>query len=187
VTGSTAAVILAAGSGRRMGGPKALLCVGGETLLRRMARVALEASCAPVLAVVGDWAPGLDDMAVQVHVNPGAAEGMASSLRLGIAALPMATKAALILTVDQPGVDAALLKSLLGLAARDPDRPAVCAYADTLGIPAVVPRRLFAELKNLHGEQGAKSILLREGAVALPFPEGAFDLDTPADLDRLRR
>ena len=41
----TAAVILAAGAGRRMGGPKALLRVGGETLLRRAARAALEAGC----------------------------------------------------------------------------------------------------------------------------------------------
>jgi molybdenum cofactor cytidylyltransferase len=187
VTGPTAAVILAAGSGRRMGGPKALLRLGGETLLRRMVRVALEAGCAPVLAVVGDWDPGLDDLAVQVLVNAGAAEGMASSLRLGIATLPEETEAALILTVDQPAVDAALLNSLLALAAKDPDRPTVCAYADTLGIPAVVPRRLFAELESLHGEQGAKPILLREGAATLPFPEGAFDLDTPEDVERLRR
>jgi molybdenum cofactor cytidylyltransferase len=170
-----------------MGGPKALLRVGDETLLRRAARVALEAGCAPVLAVVGDWDPGLEGLAVRVQVNPGTAEGMASSLRLGIAALPMETEAALILTVDQPAVDAALLRSLLALAARDPDRPAACAYADTLGIPAVVPRRLFAELTALRGEQGAKAILQREGAVALPFPEGAFDLDTPEDLGRFRR
>jgi molybdenum cofactor cytidylyltransferase len=187
VTDSTAAVILAAGSGRRMGGPKALLRLGDETLLRRMARVALEAGCAPVLAVVGDWAPALDDLAVQILVNAGAAEGMASSLRLGIAALPLESEAVLLLTVDQPAVDAVLLRALLALAARDPDRPALCAYADTLGIPAVVPRRLFTELKTLHGEQGAKPILLREGAVALPFPEGALDLDTPEDLARLRR
>jgi len=187
VTGATAAVILAAGSGRRMGSPKALLRVGSETLLRRMARVALEAGCAPVLAVVGDWAPGLDDLAVHVLVNAGAAEGMASSLRLGIATLPMETETALILTVDQPAVDAGLLRSLLALAARDPDRPALCAYAGTVGIPAVVPRRLFAELEGLRGEQGAKPILQREGAATLPFPEGAFDLDTPEDLENFKR
>jgi molybdenum cofactor cytidylyltransferase len=187
VIGSTAAVILAAGSGRRMGEPKALLRIGDETLLQRMARVALEAGCTPVVAVVGDWDPGLGDLAIRLLVNPATAEGMASSLRLGIAALLMDTGAALILTVDQPAVDATLLRSLLALAASDPDRPAACAYADTLGIPAVVPRRLFPELKALRGEQGAKPILLREGAMALPFPEGAFDLDTPEDLERLRR
>jgi CTP:molybdopterin cytidylyltransferase MocA len=187
VTGSTAAVILAAGSGRRMGGPKALLRIGDETLLRRMARVALEAGCAPVLAVVGDWDPGLGGLAVQVLVNPVVAEGMASSLRLGIATLPPGAEAALILTVDQPAVDAALLRSLLALAGQDPDRPALCAYADTLGIPAVVPRRLFPELKTLRGDQGAKPVLLREGPAALPFPAGAFDLDTPEDLERFRR
>jgi molybdenum cofactor cytidylyltransferase len=112
---------------------------------------------------------------------------MASSLRLGIAALPPEAEAVLILTVDQPAVDAALLRSLLALADRDPDRPTLCAYADTLGIPAVVPRRLFSELEALRGDQGAKTILLRENPAALPFPEGAFDLDTPADLERFRR
>ena len=183
----TAAVILAAGSGRRMGGPKALLRVGGETLLRRTAKVALEAGCAPVVAVVGGWEPDLGDLAVQIRVNTEAAEGMASSLRTGIAALPPETEAVLILTVDQLAVDASLLRGLLALAAADPMRPAACAYAGTPGIPAVFPRRLFPELLALRGDRGAKGILLREDTATLPFPEGELDLDTPEDLDRFRR
>lgn len=183
----TAAIILAAGSGRRMGGPKALLWIEGDTLLRRAARTALEAGCAPVAAVVGAWPPGLDGLDVQTVLNPGADEGMASSLRLGLAALPPDAPAALILAVDQPAVDAVLLRSLLALAARDPERPAACAYAGTLGIPAVLPRRLFPELRALRGDHGAKAILLREDAATLPFPGGAMDLDTPEDLERLRR
>lgn len=183
----TAAVILAAGSGRRMGGPKALLCVGGETLLHRTARAALAAGCAPVIAVIGNWDPGLGDLEVETLFNPEAAEGMASSLRVGIGALPQEMEAALILTVDQPAVDAALLRRLLALAAADPARPAACAYAGTLGIPAVIPQRLFPDLLALRGDRGAKAILLREHTAPLPFPEGVTDLDTPADLDRFRR
>lgn len=182
-----ATMILAAGSGRRMGGPKALLRLGEETLLHRTARVALEAGGAPVLAVVGDWDPGLGDLAVKAILNPEAAEGMASSLRLGIAALPLTAEAVLILAVDQPTVDAALLRRLLALAAADPTRPAACAYAGTLGIPAVLPRRLFPELLALDGDRGAKAILLRENTAALPFPDGEADLDTPPDLDRIKR
>ncbi|WP_243300942.1 nucleotidyltransferase family protein [Geothrix oryzisoli] len=182
-----AAVILAAGAGRRMGGPKALLRLDGETLLRRAARAALGAGCSPVVAVIGTWDPGLAGLEVQTVFNPEAQEGMASSIRLGVAALGPAVEAALLLTVDQPAVDATLLGGLLALAAVDPERPAACAYADTLGIPAVLPRRLFPELLTLRGDRGAKGLLLREGAAALPFPAGADDLDAPGDLDAIRR
>jgi molybdenum cofactor cytidylyltransferase len=180
------AIVLAAGSGRRMGGPKALLTLEGETLLRRTARMAGLAGCRPILAVVGDWEPGALDPVVTVVHNPMAAEGMASSIRAGIAALPPEADAVLLLTVDQPQVDDQLLRRLLALAAADPDRPAACTYGDTLGIPAVLPRRLFPELLALRGDRGAKAIVQREGAAALPFPGGEADLDTPEDLARLR-
>jgi molybdenum cofactor cytidylyltransferase len=181
------ALILAAGSGRRMGGPKALLELEGETLLRRTARVALEAGCRPVLAVVGAWEPGLEGLEVLTLSNPDAAEGMASSIRIGIAALPPETEAVLMLPVDMPAVDGALLRRLLALGAADPLRPAACAYGGTLGVPALLPRRLFPELLALRGDRGAKAILLREKAAPLPFPGGEADLDTPADLERIRR
>lgn len=179
-----AAIILAAGAGRRMGGPKALLSLAGETLLRRASRVALDTGCKPVLAVVGDWEPGLGGLEVRAVPNPDAAEGMASSIRAGLAALPPGTAAVLLLTVDQPAVDAALLRRLLELFQQDPERPAACAYAGTLGVPAIFPRRLFTDLRALQGDRGAKPILLREQAAALPFPEGALDLDGPGDLLR---
>lgn len=180
-----AGVVLAAGSGRRMGGPKALLELDGESLLQRAARLLAEAGCSPVYAVVGDWDPGEVD--AFLVINSEAAEGMASSIRAGVRALPRTAPAALFLTVDQPAVDEPLLRRLLALAATDPDRPAACGYGETLGIPAVVPRRLFPDLLSLQGDRGAKAVLLREQAAVLPFPEGLVDLDTPEDLDRLKR
>ena len=184
---SLAALILAAGAGRRMGGPKALLVVDGETLLRRAARTALAAGCTPVVAVVGPWDPELEDLDVLVVPNPEADEGMASSIRAGLAALPEGVEGVLLLAVDQPAVDGNLLRDLLDLFRRSGGRPAACAYADTLGIPAVLPAHLFPDLRALRGDRGAKAILVREGAAALPFPEGARDLDQPGDLDRIRR
>jgi molybdenum cofactor cytidylyltransferase len=181
------ALVLAAGSGRRMGGPKALLAFEGETLLQRTIRVAEAAGCAPVIAVVGDWDPGPLAGTVSVISNLEAAEGMASSIRAGIAALPPDSEGALILTVDQPSVDTGLLRRLLALAAKDPTHPAASAYGDSLGIPAFLPRRLFPSLLALRGDRGAKAILLREGAATLPFPGGEADLDTPEDLERFRR
>lgn len=185
MTAPLPAVILAAGSGSRMGGPKALLDLGGETLLQRAVRIVRAAGCDPVLAVVGGWDPG--PLGASLVPNPEAAEGMASSIRAGVRALPPEALAALFLTVDQPAVDVPLLCRLLALAAQAPDQPAACAYGNTLGIPAVLPRRLFPELLALTGDRGAKGLLLRETTAALPFPEGIADLDTPADLARLRR
>lgn len=170
-----------------MGGPKALVTLDGETLLRRAARTALGSGCSPVVAVVGPWEPGLDGLEVRVVVNAEAAEGMASSIRAGIAALPAAATAALILTVDQPSVDVALVRRLLALSGEAPDRPVACAYGGSLGVPALVPRRLFPDLLALRGDRGAKPILLREEAATLPFPEAESDLDTPEDLERIRR
>ena len=180
----TAALLLGAGSGRRMGGPKALLILDGEPLLHRAARLALAAGCTPVVAVVGEWEPGLEDLQVQTVVNRSAAEGMASSIRLGIAALPAEVQAVLLLTVDQAEVTSSLLTSLLELAATAPDRPVACAYGGTLGIPAVLPRPFFPELLALQGDRGAKGILLKAATATLPFPGGARDLDTPQDLLR---
>jgi CTP:molybdopterin cytidylyltransferase MocA len=179
-------VILAAGAGRRMGGPKALLEFQGETLLHRALRMARGAGCGPLIAVLGDWDPGPLDPDVCVIRNPEAAEGMAASIRLGTAALPPDAEAVLFLTVDQPAVDVDLLRRLLELGAVDPGRPAACAYSGTLGIPALLPRRLFPDLLALQGDRGAKSILQREGATSLPFPGGEADLDTPADLEGFR-
>lgn len=170
-----------------MGGPKALLVHDGETLLQRTSRIAREAGCDPVIAVVGDWDPGTLGPSVLVVRNPMAREGMASSLRRGIETLPRSARAALVLTIDQPAVDVPLLRRLMEANAADPDRPAACAYAGSLGVPAILPSRLFHELLRLEGDRGAKAILLREDATALPFPEGGLDLDTPEDLERLRR
>ena len=181
------ALILAAGSGRRMGGPKALLTLDGETLLQRAVRVAKAAGFDPVIAVVGEWDPGLLAETVLVIRNLEAAEGMGSSVRAGINALPPDSEGALVLTVDQPSVNADLLRRLLALANTDPARPVACAYGGSLGIPAILPRRLFPDLLDLRGDRGAKAILLRENAATLPFPEGEADLDTPEDFARFRR
>lgn len=166
-----------------MGGPKALLVLDGETLLQRTVRIAQAAGCTPVLAVVGDWDPGALDPSVRVVRNAEAAEGMASSIRAGIAALPGSTAAVLLLAIDQPAVDPPLLGRLLQLhGAQEGTAPVACAYGGRPGIPAIFPARLFPELLGLAGDRGAKPILLRENAPTIPFPEGTWDLDTPEDL-----
>src|SRR5580698_5016379 len=89
-----AALVLAAGASRRLGSPKQMATLGGETLLERSVRVAREAGLMPILVVVGaEWElvlarSSLGD--VVIIVNEEWAEGMASSIRLGVRALELA-------------------------------------------------------------------------------------------------
>jgi molybdenum cofactor cytidylyltransferase len=179
------AIVLAAGASRRLGRPKQLVVVEGETLLRRTVRAAL-ATCAPVLVVVGARAreveASLAGLPVRVVSNPGWEEGMASSIRAGVRALPQGTTAALFLVCDQLAVDRALVARVLAAGQDHPGAVVACAYGQGLGIPALFPARCFPQLLALTGDRGAKALLDVPGVVAVPFPAGSEDVDSPEDL-----
>jgi molybdenum cofactor cytidylyltransferase len=190
-----AAVLLAAGGSRRLGRPKQLVKLAGKSLVRRAAEAALAAGCAPLFVVLGacadEVAAELAGLDARTVANAGHAEGIASSIRAGIAAAGSATPAcdgALLLVVDQPRVDAILLARVLEAfrqgGARD---PVACTYAGSVGVPALFPRSLFPELAALRGDRGARSVLeaRRDAVREVPFAEGGVDIDTPEDLARL--
>jgi molybdenum cofactor cytidylyltransferase len=186
-------VVLAAGASTRLGHPKQLATHEGEPLLRRAALAAVQAGARPVVVVLGAHAPqvapaldGLDD--VTVVVNAEWPTGLASSLGAGLRALGSAScDAALVTLADQPLVDAADLRRLLA-AFGAPARVVAAEYDGTLGVPAIFGREHFAELLALTGDAGAGGWLRRHaGAVtAVPVPNASFDVDTAADLARLR-
>jgi molybdenum cofactor cytidylyltransferase len=186
---SVAAVVLAAGGSSRMGRPKQLLTIGGESLLRRAARTALNVGCDPVVLVLGASAGvlrgDLFDLPVAVVDNADWEAGPGTSVRAGMSALE-AAEAVLFLACDQPFVD---VKHLWGLinAWRASGLPmAASAYADTLGVPALFAASYFARLRNLPACAGAKKLLVSrpEHVAAVSFPAGAIDFDTPADVAR---
>lgn len=115
------AVILAAGSGRRMGkGPKALLDLGGRTFLAHVVACAREGGCDPVVAVIPPGVPELDALAGQLAdhtvTNPHPERGMFASVQLGVeTAFHAAPDAAgcLIFPVDHPRVQPATVQALL--------------------------------------------------------------------------
>ena len=82
---STAGLVLAAGEGRRFGGPKAPAVIDGERLVDRAVRVMREGGCDPVVVVLGAWVG--DVPGAHIVVNDAWSEGMGSSLRVGLAAL----------------------------------------------------------------------------------------------------
>ena len=191
MTGMTvAAIILAAGASRRLGQAKQLVVLHGETMLHRTARLAIEAGCTPVRVVLGAETEAclatLQDLDVQIILNPEWREGMGSSVRAGIASLPLEVDGALLLVCDQPALDSALIVQLLTTHNTAPDRVVASLYSQIRGIPALFPKHLFPTLSELHGDKGARS-MLREGEVLeIPFPEGELDLDRPEDLERLK-
>jgi CTP:molybdopterin cytidylyltransferase MocA len=178
-------VILAAGASRRLGHPKQLVVLDGETLLRRIARTALSGG-GPVTVVTGcraaDMGATLDGLPVTILENPAWEEGMASSIRAGVAALAPGTSGVLLLLCDQPAVDAELLSRLQAAHRADPEAVVACGYGGTLGVPTLIPARHFSRLLALAGDEGARALLREGGAVAVPFPAGEADVDGPEAL-----
>lgn len=189
---NTAAVVLAAGPSRRMGQPKQLLQLAGESLLRRAALTALSSSCTPVLVVLGAHVDrmkreliGLD---VLVEENPVWIDGIGTSVHCGIAALNRHADAdaVVLMLCDQPLVTPQLIDELVAIHRRTGAPIVACEYADTVGVPALFSRALFDELTSITGDTGAKQVIARHAdeVVRVPFPAAAFDVDTPADFAR---
>jgi molybdenum cofactor cytidylyltransferase len=192
-----AAVILAAGASTRLGRPKQLLRIEGESLLRRTARIAVEAGCAPVYVVLGfnaqQMQPELQDLAVQVIVNESWREGMGSSLRAGMEELRKADplpEAVLLLVCDQPRLTADHLRQLLILHTAS-DNPGITAsvYGHKAGVPVVFRSRLFPALLASQGDRGARDLIRAHSTEAqgIPWPEGELDIDRPEDLVTIER
>ena len=149
--------------------------------------MALAASCSPVVVVVGaneeKIRAELAGLAIEIISNENWREGIASSVRAGVEHA-MKSDAVIFLTCDQPVVRPKTLADLIELH-RTSGRPIVAsAYASTLGIPALFDRVCFPDLLALHGDHGAKRIILsrRDEVATYDFPEGAVDIDQPSDL-----
>ena len=128
------------------------------------------------------------DSAAKVVGNSRWYEGMATSLRTGLKAMPRGTRAALLLLVDQPHVDAASLARLVRAWRRRPGVPAAACYEGRVGAPAILPRRRWRALARVEGDRGARALLRGGGALThVEMPEAAFDVDTAADLALLTR
>jgi CTP:molybdopterin cytidylyltransferase MocA len=192
---TVAGIVLAAGASRRLGQPKQLLMLDGETLLERAIRQAAESGADPVFVILGAHSEQIRATVSLTHaipvLNSAWEQGIASSIQAALGALdasaPQAS-GALILTCDQPRLTAAHLRALLQAFAAHP-APAIVAsaYAGILGIPAVFPRQVFADLRALRGDKGARALLMHPPCplLALPFLGGDIDIDEPADLAQL--
>jgi molybdenum cofactor cytidylyltransferase len=191
-----AALVLAAGRSTRMGGPNKLLeTVLGRPLLRHAAEAATGAGLADVLVVTGHQRnaveAALGGLPVRFVANPDYAEGLSTSLRAGVAALPKNVDAVVILLGDMPGVTSDLVRRLA--AAYDPQAGAHIVAPARLGRrgnPVLWGRRFFPELLRVEGDVGGRHLLeLHPEAVREIEAEddGALiDIDTPEALAALK-
>ena len=188
---SCAAIVLAAGASTRLGRPKQLLTIEGESLLWRTARLAIEAGFSPVIVVLGSNAEQFEsqlrDLAVRTVSNPKWPEGMASSLKCGLDAIeklkPVPANL-LILVCDQPKLSLSILQALLNKHRSMNAQITASRYAGIRGVPAIFSRAIFAELTALNGDQGARRVIARDPlrVEEVDFPGGDDDIDTPDDL-----
>jgi len=152
----TAGAVLAAGEGRRFGGPKAPHEVDGERLVDRAVRILREAGCDPVFVILGAWEGNVDN--ALVIVNHGWQEGMASSLRIALKWVNATTEAdhALITLVDLPGLSTEAVQRVL----QAPDGVAVATFHGERGHPVRIPREHFRTLiDTVSGDEGARAFL----------------------------
>ncbi len=194
---NVAAVILAAGRSTRMGGPNKLLAeLGGKTLVRIVTEQALASKASGVIVVTGHQAEqvekALDGLKVKLVRNPDFADGLASSVKAGIAAVPAEADGAVVCLGDMPLIDAHLIDRLIETFAPDRGNLIAVPVSDgRRGNPVLWSRRFFGELMTLDGDIGARHLIARHGeAVAEVAVEGhgAFlDIDTPQALEDARR
>jgi molybdenum cofactor cytidylyltransferase len=185
-----AAVLLAAGSARRMrGADKLLEDVDGAPLIRRAAEALTASRADETLAVLGPGQEGrraaLAGLPVRVVENRSAAEGMASSVRAALAALGPEVDAVALALADMPEVGPAHVDRLI--AAFDPaEGRAICRAATEdgrPGHPVLFGRRFFETLARIEGDAGPRAVLEEHAdlveLVPTPGRGAVVDLDDP--------
>jgi len=195
-----AAIVLAAGRASRFSGgaegkTKLVETFDGKPLVRHVVEAARASGASLVIVVTGHAREkvmaALDGLDVRQAPNPRYAEGTASSVIAGIAAVPNGCAAALVLLGDMPRVGAALCRRLIDEFAKDPDVDAVVPLVEgRRGNPVLVSRALFADVARLTGDEGARKLLMRPGVrvreIVVDDSAAALDIDTPEALTALR-
>jgi molybdenum cofactor cytidylyltransferase len=194
--GPVAAIVLAAGCASRMGSNKLVAELDGEPIVRRTVRAVLGSRARPVVVVTGHEAEAVRSALAGLDVrfvhNPDFADGMSTSLRVGLAAAgAVPIDAALICLGDMPRLEPEHFDTVIdAFRAGDPTEIIVPTADRKRGNPVLWPRRYFAEIAALSGDVGAKALIDRHAdhvrLVVIDDPAILVDVDTPAALAELR-
>ncbi|MBV6432548.1 MAG: Molybdenum cofactor cytidylyltransferase [Bryobacteraceae bacterium] len=185
-------VILAAGASRRMGRPKALLPIGGETFVDRLTRV-FQSCCGEVIIVLGHHAAAIRPRigsAANVAINPDPSRGQLSSLQCALALLPSSADAFLFTPVDCPSILESTVVSLLeALAAHPKTLLAIPRFQGRRGHPAACRASLAPEFLSLPPTAQAREVVHRHADQTIYLdttdPGVLADIDDPQAYNRL--
>ncbi len=183
--------MLAAGSSSRLGSNKLLIELGGEPLVRRAARRALEAGLLPVVVVLGfeaeRVAAAVEGLPVETVRNPRHAEGMHGSLRVGVGHLAGRSEAAVVILADMPFVTSAMLSEVV--ARFRAGAQIVASWYGLVQAPPTLYAREFFPALSFAGPGCGRQVIREHAhlAAALDWPPSLLaDLDRPEDLERIR-
>jgi molybdenum cofactor cytidylyltransferase len=197
------ALVLAAGASSRFragGGSdptKLVANLDGKPMVRRVVETALAAKARPVVVVTGYARDAVEaalaDLDISVALNPKFLSGLASSLSVGLAAMPHDVVGALVLLGDMPRIEPRLIEALIdAFLARKDALAAVPVREGRRGNPVLLSRGLFERAMRLTGDEGARKLigaLSRSELVEVEAPDMGvtFDVDTPDDLVAAQR
>ena len=181
--------MLAAGAGRRFGGRKLITPWRGRALIEWSIAAALDSGVDGVTVVLGCDADEVKThlpSTVQTVVCNDWAEGIAATLRCGVASLPAATSALAVFLGDMPHVSSALARELLD-AVKAGAPAAVASFDGTPAHPVAIGPACFPMLRSLRGDRGARSAILSIAGIQMiktNLAGSTFDIDVPADLSQ---
>lgn len=167
----------------------------GTSLIAHAVDTANDSDAGPVIVVLGAFADEvekeIDQKKVHIAFNEEWEEGIGSSIRTGMLTLKrvaLLSEAVILMVCDQPFIEASLLNRLIETQ-KNTGRPIVaCRYENAIGTPALFHQQLFAELLELKGDKGARSIIekYRSDTALVDFEKGIIDIDTEKDYEDLR-
>lgn len=187
---NTAGLVLAAGAGRRFGQPKALVEYEGRRLLDRAVATLRAGGCRQVLAVLGAGAEQALSVAAEAFtpvINRRWGQGLSTSLKAGLAAVPERYDGVIVTLVDQPRIESEAVRRLIA-AAEEGATVALAKYGDRLAHPMYFAREhLGAIAAGAVGDRGARDFLAANPGLVreVPCPGDPLDVDTPADLEAI--
>jgi len=187
-----AGIILAAGGSERLGQPKQLLDWGGKPFVVQVAETALNAGLMPIYVVTGSdhvqVEDALESLPVECVYNPNWAEGQSTSMQAGLDALPQHCDRVMYLLSDQPQISPLLIRQLIER--HNVQRTPITApmVGGRRGNPVLFGRETFKALKQIHGDQGGRSVFSKFKVDYLTWTDrrDAMDVDQEGDIVLLR-
>jgi molybdenum cofactor cytidylyltransferase len=189
------AVVLAAGESLRMGRPKLLLSYGGRTIIETVVGSVVSSKVDGTVVVLGGARREIEEklraFPVKRVVNRAYKEGMLSSVRRGLSALPVSARAAVFVLADQPDISPAVINSLLEAYRGGGKGLVLPVFKEKRGHPLLVDLKYRQEINSLSPDIGLRSLLLEHGEdileVRISSPAVLSDIDRPEDYERARR